>query len=161
MRHKFLIFSDFTPFRTASKFGFENIVKMSEKFTASKGREIISFGGKIHHVQIAKPSRGRARAPYKSYIAKRPMGGAVRGLQIPVGFVGSNSSVALETIMENSGEDETKISPYDNDGDDEDTSSAADTEVYDQDEMTIVTDASGSGMSDGSKDGILSDISER
>ena len=51
------------------------------------------------------------------------MGGAVRGLQIPVGFVGSDSSVALETIMENSGEDETQISTYDNDGDDEGTSS--------------------------------------
>ena len=38
----------------------------------------------------------------------------------------------------------------------------ADTVVYEENyEMSFVTDASGSGMSDGSKDGISSDISER
>ena len=122
------------PGNKKSSFGFQQIVASGEKFTASKGRELVRFGGHIHQVPIPKPSRGRASGLYKSYSTKRNIGGCMRGLPIPAGLDFDGSHVALETIAEESGQEQFEEMPaigqYGTDEEGDDESSSAATESY-------------------------------
>ena len=133
------------PGNKKSTFGFKQIVASGEKFTASKGRELVRFGGHIHPVPIPKPSRGRASSLYKSYSGKRNTGGAVMGLPIPAGLDLDPSHIALETIVEESGEGQFEEMPaigeYGTDEEGDDESSSAATEGYQFDKNTLVTDS--------------------